>query len=462
MQTVLTPQSMPGANVPGPQPLATAAEGAQAKHRGSEDRGQDGPPHNAFSGYMAEALPNMEPGEEAAEAVNPAEGVVPAGAFWPMLAAGLHLTAKQAEGTLPTAPGQQSTTQTGPDPLLPDGKAVEVVVLSLPILTGSDLEPDTGLPAGLPFSRSSPAALTGAEQTFVVPYKDASITPFGPLDAVTGSDQIKMLDDQPGRAMAPVLATLPGLPAASVLQYWQAAFGPSGSGLTAEGKEVAPDTLLPKAEVPAASASVAPSPPVLATSAAQAALVAKLAETALQLMFTAQGEAEMTGFDDLAGFAVQPAVHTGPPGLGPPTVVQATALPQLAAQLVQALSYRADGTTEIALSPDELGHVRVTLQTDALNPDRLVVMLNFERPETLDLFRRNADQLAEALRDSGFTGADISFGRSDGGDDSDARPKSSGHDLLSDDRGREVASHGSNMQNLALRLVATGTLDLRL
>ena len=33
------------------------------------------------------------------------------------------------------------------------------------------------------------------------------------------------------------------------------------------------------------------------------------------------------------------------------------------------------------------------LKPDAANPDRMVVMITFERPETLDLFRRHAGDL---------------------------------------------------------------------
>jgi hypothetical protein len=90
-------------------------------------------------------------------------------------------------------------------------------------------------------------------------------------------------------------------------------------------------------------------------------------------------------------------------------------VPQVAAQMAAALSRSADGSTELALSPDELGHVRLRLEPDAVNPDRMVVMITFERPETLDLFRRHAGELAEALRQAGYAGADIGFGQGDGG-----------------------------------------------
>ncbi len=90
-------------------------------------------------------------------------------------------------------------------------------------------------------------------------------------------------------------------------------------------------------------------------------------------------------------------------------------VPQIAAQITAALSRSADGATELALSPDELGHVRLRLEPDAANPDRMVVMITFERPETLDLFRRHATELADALRAAGYAGADIGFGQGQSG-----------------------------------------------
>jgi hypothetical protein len=89
-------------------------------------------------------------------------------------------------------------------------------------------------------------------------------------------------------------------------------------------------------------------------------------------------------------------------------------VPQVAAQLLAGLSQGADGSTELALSPDELGHVRLRMEHDATDPERLVVMINFERPETLDLFRRHAGELADALRAAGYSGVDIGFGQGNG------------------------------------------------
>jgi hypothetical protein len=95
----------------------------------------------------------------------------------------------------------------------------------------------------------------------------------------------------------------------------------------------------------------------------------------------------------------------------------ATSVSHLAARMAEALVHRPNGATEFALAPEELGRVQFTVHTDAQNPDRVILYLSFDRPETMDLFRRHADQLAEAMRSAGFSGADIGFGSSARGGD---------------------------------------------
>lgn len=121
---------------------------------------------------------------------------------------------------------------------------------------------------------------------------------------------------------------------------------------------------------------------------------------------------EATGDDTLPLPLVPGSMATGGvPNGAPVAQMTSSPVPQAAAQMAAALSHSADGATELALSPDELGHVRLRLEPDAANPDRMVVMITFERPETLDLFRRHAGELADALRAAGYAGADIGFGQ---------------------------------------------------
>lgn len=95
-------------------------------------------------------------------------------------------------------------------------------------------------------------------------------------------------------------------------------------------------------------------------------------------------------------------------------------------QIVQALLTSTGETTEIALSPRELGHVRITLKGDG---DNVTLLLQVERTETMSLLRRHADQLVAELLDAGYTNVDVGFGewasdaeRGQHAEDSDAPP----------------------------------------
>lgn len=93
-------------------------------------------------------------------------------------------------------------------------------------------------------------------------------------------------------------------------------------------------------------------------------------------------------------------------------------------QIAQTIGSTVDGVTELRLSPDELGQVRIDLRTDG---DRLVVSITAERPETLDLLRRHADQLAAELRTTGQNQLDLSFGQWAGQDASPKPPIAKGN-----------------------------------
>lgn len=128
---------------------------------------------------------------------------------------------------------------------------------------------------------------------------------------------------------------------------------------------------------------------------------------------------------------------------------------QLAQQVLQGLARHQDGTTEITLSPQELGTVRLRLRPDSRDAERMVVLLTFDRPETLDLFRRHADQLAEAIRSAGYSGVDIGFDQGPGPDSGQAE----GTDRPPNEQ-QELSAPAATRP--PLRLQAGATLDLRL
>lgn len=102
----------------------------------------------------------------------------------------------------------------------------------------------------------------------------------------------------------------------------------------------------------------------------------------------------------------------------PPTRADIPAPSPLARQLAEAIAAFPDRAVEITLSPEELGRVRMVVTS---HDGALVLSLAAERPETLDLMRRNIDQLAADLRDLGFDSFRFNFtGEGSGGHN--ARP----------------------------------------
>ncbi len=87
----------------------------------------------------------------------------------------------------------------------------------------------------------------------------------------------------------------------------------------------------------------------------------------------------------------------------------------IARQLAEALPASGDRPIEIALNPVELGRVRMALTTSDTG---ITLIVHAERPETLEMMRRNISDLGSAFADLGY--ADINFAFS-GGEDSDAR-----------------------------------------
>lgn len=80
---------------------------------------------------------------------------------------------------------------------------------------------------------------------------------------------------------------------------------------------------------------------------------------------------------------------------------------RLAAQNVPPGQRAETGAVEVLLNPEELGSVRFHIQHHG---ESVRVMLCVERPETLELVRRHAEQLMQEFRQAGFSGATLSFG----------------------------------------------------
>jgi len=140
--------------------------------------------------------------------------------------------------------------------------------------------------------------------------------------------------------------------------------------------------------------------------------------------------------DDIPAYSGPRAPAVYALGLAP---VGAAALPaqphhvvmQIAAAIGRGAS-GADRVIDLVLSPEELGKVRLSLsQSDA----GLSVSVLAERPETLDLLRRNIDLLAGEFLDIGYQSAEFSFGHEEPGAQQNPRATVSSPGPLSEDEG---------------------------
>lgn len=83
--------------------------------------------------------------------------------------------------------------------------------------------------------------------------------------------------------------------------------------------------------------------------------------------------------------------------------------PHIARQLVEVMAQAAHRPTEIALSPQELGRVRMSVKTE---DGMITVSIIAERADTLDLMRRHIDQLGQSFRAMGYESISFAFGQS--------------------------------------------------
>ncbi|MCV2867044.1 flagellar hook-length control protein FliK [Defluviimonas sp. WL0002] len=94
------------------------------------------------------------------------------------------------------------------------------------------------------------------------------------------------------------------------------------------------------------------------------------------------------------------------PAAHKPTVDVAPGPSRVAEQLAAAVSLRADGA-DVALRPEELGHVRISIERHGAE---VSVTLVAERAETVELMRRHVDLLASEFRAAGFDTCSFQFG----------------------------------------------------
>jgi len=216
--------------------------------------------------------------------------------------------------------------------------------------------------------------------------------------------------------------------------------------------------------VETSAANAAPAPQVMSaqtSGAAQMAILQPAARDAAATRersgtaFSLEGEAESLRFD-LRGGAGTPNTQTASFN---PAMARADMPRHVAMQIAEFARNMPDRPVDVSLSPEELGRVRLSIST---GEGGVTLQVLAERPETLDLMRRHADQLARELADLGFASIDLAFGQ---GHDPESRdgdgtgPSAGGHARTTDDPGATAAEeHAANR----LTLDGSGGLDIRI
>jgi hypothetical protein len=128
-------------------------------------------------------------------------------------------------------------------------------------------------------------------------------------------------------------------------------------------------------------------------------------------------------------------------------------------QLVEAVRQGRDGTVDVALNPEELGRVRLSLSgTDG----QIHVAIQAERPETQDLLRRHIAQLQQDFRDLGYAEVTFDFGQSArdrGTRDPDRTPPGAADTQAHPAPGPDAVAPAASARGTA---TASASLDLRL
>lgn len=140
-------------------------------------------------------------------------------------------------------------------------------------------------------------------------------------------------------------------------------------------------------------------------------------------------------------------------------IARADIAPHIARQLVEVIAQAQHKPVEIALSPQELGRVRMSISSD---DGAITVNILAERPETLDLMRRHIDQLGQSFRTMGYDQITFAFG---GG----ATDDSSGGEASADESNGEATAEQTQPANapdtsntITLTTASDGGIDIRL
>lgn len=289
---------------------------------------------------------------------------------------------------IPVVAQGQVAAQTEPSknapPVLADPK-----MPATPVITGANANQTMAAQSGI--AAPQPAArLSSTETAWRQKWADGEPANAGKAD--TGAALLRVI---PGKTAGDALALLPDAsapPLPAAVQQGQVATAAAQNS----SQVAAPAPANPRSD--GATPFVAPVP--------DAQPLAAEAEPPLMV-------SPDVGQPDSGFITSAPAVNAAlSPAVNPNT---AGAAPYLAPTIIEMTRAGNDGPVELALAPEELGRLTISLQQEG---DFVRVSMMAERPETLDLLRRHAGDLLADLRQSGFSGASFSFGQ--GGQQQDA------------------------------------------
>ncbi len=116
---------------------------------------------------------------------------------------------------------------------------------------------------------------------------------------------------------------------------------------------------------------------------------------------------EEVAIQSTRGHAGSEVTHAARSSIAQTPQAQAEVARHVGGQLAVAVTQNRAGVTEVALNPQELGKVRMTMTAQ---DNAMILSIVAERPETQDLMRRHIDHLNQEFRNLGYQDVKFSFG----------------------------------------------------
>lgn len=175
------------------------------------------------------------------------------------------------------------------------------------------------------------------------------------------------------------------------------------------------------------------------------------------LMPTVEFEAERQPLDDV-GVRLVDQVTSSTNDLKSHAPVRPADIPRfVSAQIAEITRQQPDRPVELTLSPEELGRLRMSFQTEG---SALHVILSFERPDTLDLMRRHIDQLAQEMRAFGMSEVSFTFQQQTSGEGDGAFPNE-GSARPSNDQNSDRQDAPDDVAPIVLNVAGRAGVDMR-